>query len=91
MLQAKLPKVKDQPIPEGLLWLLLTGEVSRSMKTACAALEPAWGLGLECACTAQFVQDLAQGQLAAARGWPLKQLRLHAWKPQGTQLQQLGL
>ena len=30
MLQAKLPaaKPKGEPLPEGLLWLLLTGEVS---------------------------------------------------------------
>lgn len=33
-LQAKLPKVKDEPLPEGLLWLLLTGTIPTPAQVA---------------------------------------------------------
>jgi citrate synthase len=33
-MQAKLPAVKEQPLPEGLLWLLLTGDIPTKAQAA---------------------------------------------------------
>ncbi len=51
-LQQKLPGAKPggEPLPEGLLWLLLTGDVSSCSWVACLLLPGAYRGALLCTC-----------------------------------------